>query len=425
VRTNAFACGTAAVLAVAVLFTSGATGDAGAMVAGVSASSIARGTLPLWDTAWTLNLASPSTIGAYLAARRHQGFDVVLCGYGDFGTRNTALGNGHRPFLSTLPSPRDDLVADVLHPNEAGWSYVDATLARVSGLGLILALLPLGNTDTSRYVDALIDQTPGENRAYRYGEWLGRRYRHESHLIWVLGGDVDLSSAVVVALTNRLAAGLQAAGAAQPITFHPGWHSSSAAFQRESWLVFNGIQEHDPGGDIAADLVLSPQKATGVMEEGYEASPYGRGVTAEHILSETWRAYLAGAAYVTYGQARMYQGHNPALTEGIRYSRIARDLVVARGWRDYTPTSDSIISSTGTVMAMRKSNTAAMIYLGHGASVVINMSHFDATGRVHIRRLNPRTGRLTSLGIVAASGARAFTGGTLANAVILLDATAP
>jgi hypothetical protein len=387
-------------------------------------SSIGLGSLPLWDTAWTLNLAQRPTIETYLAARRHQGFDVVLCGFGDFGTRNTPLGDGERPFLANLSTPTDDPAADVLQPNSAAWSYVDATVSQANSDGLIVAFLPLGNTNATRYVAALTDQTPGENRAYRYGQWIGNRYKHATNLIWVLGGDVDISSEVVT-LTNHLAAGLQSTGAAQPITFHPGWHSSSAGFQNQTWLTFNAIQEDNPVPDIAADLALTPRKPTGVMEENYETSPYQRGATADDVLSETWRAYLSGAAYVAYGQARMQQGQNPALTDGIRYSRIARDLVAARGWRSYTPTSDFIATSHGTIAAMRKSDTAAMIYLGKRASVMVSMSHFNATGYVRVQRFDPHTGGLTTLGVFVASGTRSFNGGGLTDAVILLDTVTP
>jgi hypothetical protein len=391
----------------------------------VATSSIGLGSLPLWDTAWTLNLARRPAIETYLAARRHQGFDVVLYGYGDFGTRNTPLGDGERPFLANLSTPRGDPVADVLQPNSAAWSYVDATVSQAKSLGLVVAFLPLGNTNATRYITALSDQSPGENRASRYGQWIGNRYKHATNLIWVLGGDVDISSPEVVTLTNHLAAGLESTGTAQPITFHPGWHSSSAGFQNQTWLAFNAIQEDNPVPDIAADLALTPRKPTGVMEEGYETSPYQHGATADDVLSETWRAYLAGAAYVAYGQARMQQGQNPALTDGIRYSRIARDLVAARGWRSYTPTSDFIASSHGTIAAMRKSDTAAMIYLGRRASVMVSMSHFNATGYLRVQRFDPRTGSLTTLGVFVASAKRSFNGGGLMDTVILLDAVTP
>jgi hypothetical protein len=384
---------------------------------------------PLWDTAWTLNLSPQSTIDSYLQARKSQGFDVVLMGFGYFGTRNTAIGNGESPFLGTVSSD----IADVRKPNEAAWRYVDNTISIARSKGLTVGFLPLGNGGATSYVAALQDRYSGENRAYKYGVWLGKRYKNTPNIIWMLGGDVnpndDLS---IVSFTNNLANGIRSTGDTHPMTYHPSNNiangrrlSSSIWFNNQSWLTYNGIQSTPviDTSSIRYDLSLTPSRQTGIQETRYESSNYGAGASSREILEGTWLTYLNGASYMTYGQAGMYQGQNAASTDGIKYSKIARNELVSRNWLSYIPTRDFISSSDGTTASMRKGNSAAMIYLGSGASVTVKMSSLNAAANVAVQLLDPARGSLSTLGIYAANGTQSFSGGGLNNAVLLFDST--
>lgn len=288
----------------------------------------------LWDTAWALATSPQSVVNTYLAARKAQGFDTVMMGYGGVGTRNRVLGNGQAPFLATIPFPSaGDPVADLTRPNPAGWSYVDSVINKAASLGLWIAFLPLGNGSEYRYVAALRNGSV----AFHYGRWVGNRYKNVARFIWVLGGDVDPTFDGVFNLTNRLAAGLLAAGVRQPITFEGSAdQSSSEVFHRQSWLTFNGIQSEWPYALIPDDLALTPRKPTGVLEMGYEGY-----FTASEIYDATLASYQAGASYVTYGLWDMYNGTNPSLTPGIRAVRDARDRAAALARRRLTQSSNS------------------------------------------------------------------------------------
>lgn len=278
----------------------------------------------LWDTAWTLATSAQSVVDTYLAARKAQGFDTIMMGYGGFGARNKLLGNGQAPFLATIPSPSEsDPVADLSKPNPAAWQYVDYIVNKAASLGLWIALALLGNGSEERYVAALRDGTT----AFQYGLWAGNRYKNVARFVWVLGGDVDPTFDGVFDLTNRLASGLLAAGVNQPITFEPSAdQSSSEVFQAQPWLTFNGIQSAWASSLIPGDLSLRPAKATGVLEQGYEGY-----WTAREIYDATRAAYQAGASYATYGQLGMYNGSNPSLTPGIRAIVNARNCVAEGG----------------------------------------------------------------------------------------------
>ena len=317
---------------------------AGATALGLAALGVAPGLLRpgeaawpsyffannLWDTAWTLATSPQSVVNTYLAARKAQGFDTVMMGYGGFGCRNKPLGNGQAPFLGTFSffnwdTGAYDPVVNLSRPNPAAWHYIDQIITKAASLGLWTAFVPLGNGVADRYVAAL----RSASTAFNYGVFIGNRYKNVARFVWVLGGDVDPTVDGVFDLTNSLASGIRAAGARQPITFEPSAdQSSSEVFQNQPWLTFNGIQSEWASGIVSGDRSLSPVKATGVLEQGYEGY-----WSADEIYNGTFSAFQAGASYVAYGQDGMYNGSNPGLTPGIGASVAARNDAAAQSSR--------------------------------------------------------------------------------------------
>lgn len=402
---------------------------AAVVLEGAFARSASAATLPvLWDTAWILQMSSQSTVDAYLQARASQGFDAIMIGVTNWDTQNTPLGNGSSPFLANYKyvSSASESVADVSKPNAAGFAYIDHIIQQAATDGLDIALLPMTNGQPATYVAALTDAYSGENRAYNYGHWLGERYKGDSNVIWVLGGDVSPAyDSNVLPLTNSLAQGIRAAGATQPITFHAAedWtnhvgKSSSIWFNGQSWLTFNMIQDHYSNLATLVQSDYSLGKPTGLGEGAYEGQ-----ASDSTIRSESYETYLSGGQYYTYGQLNNYQGQNSSETSDIKYCRIAKDLMVSRGWKSYVPDGGAfVVSSSGTAVATVKGHSAAMVYLpGSSASATVKLSILDAQSSVRVQRFNPTDGTTAAVGTYAASGSHTFTTGGLADAVILFD----
>lgn len=385
----------------------------------------------LWDTAWILPLSNQATVDSYIKARASQGFNAIMTGVANWDVQNTPLGNGQTPFLTNYVSvtrtSRGRWVADVSQPNNAGFAYIDHIVQQAEANHVAVALLPMCNGNSDSYVTALRDTYSGENRAYNYGKYLGQRYRNYSNIIWVLGGDVDPgASSSVVPLTRSVAQGIRDSGATQPMTFHPTafsngeGESSSQWFGNDNWLTFNMIQQ--PNTRSISTMVKSDyalRKCTGLGEGSYEGS-----VDADVVRGEAYEDYLSGGSYFTYGQANNYAGQNAQSTPGIDYSRIARNLMVQRGWLNYVPDKGRFVTShIGTVIASVKGNTAAMVYLlGSNTSATVDLSRLSAGSSVRAERFNPVDGAKVSLGSLVSSGTQQFNTGGLADAVILLDA---
>ncbi len=385
----------------------------------------------LWDTAWILPLSDQATVDSYIEARASQGFNAMMVGVASWGLQNTALGNGQTPFLandvSVTRTGTGRWVADVSQPNNAGFAYIDHIVRQAEANNITVGLLPMSNGNTDTYVAAFTDTYSGEKRAYNYGKYVGQRYRNYSNIIWVLGGDVDPgASSTVVPLTRSLARGIRDSGATQAMTFHPTafstgeGESSSQWFKNDRWLTFNMIQQ--PNTRLISSMVRSDyalRKRTGLGEGAYEGS-----VGADVVRSEAYQVYLCGGSYLAYGQANNYAGQNAQDTPGIDYSRIARNLMVQRGWLNYVPDNGRFVTSHGgTVIASVKGNTAAMVYiLGSNSSATLNLSRVNSGSSVHVERFNPGDGTKTSLGSFVPSGTQQFDTGGLPDAVILFDA---
>ena len=153
--------------------------------AGVSDASL-NGPLPiLWDTVWTFPTADRGTINPYLQKRSSQGFDAVMMGIAAWGLRNKPLGNGQSLFNGTVTNG----LGRYHTPERRGFRYIDYIIQKAGSLGLTVALLPVATGGPTEYIESLKGPKSGEDRAYRYGIYVGNRYRNIAHLIWILGGD--------------------------------------------------------------------------------------------------------------------------------------------------------------------------------------------------------------------------------------------
>lgn len=269
----------------------------------------------LGDTAWQLfHRLSREEADLYLRNRAAKGFTVIQAvllaelgglddpnAYGDLALQNR----------------------DPDRPNEAYFRHADWIVKRANELGLAVGLLPTWGS----YWKQGAGQIFNPEKAYRYGLFLGRRYR-EASLIWILGGDQNVETAEERAIIDAMARGLREGdGGAHLITFHPrGPGQSSLALQDAPWLDFHmnqtshGARDHDTGLFIERDLRLQPLRPTLDGEPRYELLPVGFYMANYSRLERfddfdvrqaAYWAILAGACGHTYGHSSVWQMWQP------------------------------------------------------------------------------------------------------------------
>jgi len=287
----------------------------------------------LADTAWELFHRTDRWQAAeYLEKRASQGFTVIQAvALAEVDGLSTPNMYGDLPLVDNDPTkPAVTPGANPQSPQEYDyWDHVDYIVEQANVRGLYVALLPTWGSwlgvkgDDPKIVNA--------SNAQSYGEFLGRRYRHQG-IVWVLGGDRtgDGFEDVWRALAKGIAIGVVGHEDYNAVlmSFHPrGGHSSSTWFHNDPWLSFNMQQtSHGPAATtqgwakIGADYDRQPVKPVVDGEPLYEDHPIGfRGGSRQngfssdaHVRQRAYWHVFAGACGFAYGNHAIWRMYAPA-----------------------------------------------------------------------------------------------------------------
>lgn len=407
----------------------------------------------LGDTAWELfHRLNREEADRYLVNRAERRFTVVQAVVlAELDGLNDPNPNGDRPLIDNDPA----------RPNEAYFAHVDWIVARANALGLYVGMLPTWGDKWNKKWGVGPEIFTPEN-AEAYGAWLGRRYRNAG-VIWILGGDRPVETAVHTDITRAMARGLRRGdGGANLITFHPnGGNGSSGWFHSESWLDFNMRQN----GHVAeftgryestrADYDRTPVKPVLDGEPIYEDHPvafdakkFGHSLASDVRRPLYWNLFT-GAFGHTYGHHSVWQMWSPGRSPvnnplmpwydaidqaGAAQMQHARALLESRPFLTRIPDPGIIV--TGTVptsvpgagryafAATRDSaGSYAMVYAPVGRTFRVKMTVI-AGRQVKAWWFNPRTGGATPIGTYPNTGERDFTppaAGEALDWVLVLD----
>ncbi len=267
----------------------------------------------LADTAWELfHKLTMEEAEAYLTDRAQKGFTVVQAvalAEKDGLRRSNAYGRS--PMKINDSGIYDPELMDT-DGEYSYWDHVDAIVKKAGELGLFIAMLP---TWGDKYVGMSGDGPHifTKEKAYIYGEWLGRRYRAAGNIIWVMGGDRVFSTRQQMEALDAMARGLKAGdGGRYLMTMHPagGQHSADCAHDEE-WLDFNMIQSGHTRSRfnyqmIKKDYKRLPFKPVLDGEPNYEDHPESFSIANGYMddtdarQSAYW-SVLSGACGHTYG----------------------------------------------------------------------------------------------------------------------------
>ncbi|MEJ5310982.1 MAG: glycoside hydrolase family 140 protein [Anaerolineae bacterium] len=406
----------------------------------------------LGDTAWELfHRLTREEAERYFAHRQANRFTVIQAvALAEFDGLNTPNAYGECPLLDNDPT----------RPNEAYFAYVDEVIQMAARHGLYVGLLPTWGDKVSRQWGVGPVVFNPEN-AEVYGRFLGARYREQTNVVWILGGD---RPAVHEAHDYRpiwraMAAGIDA-GMERPSfkTYHPmGGHSTSAWLHDETWLDMHMMQSgHGGGRDVPVwewvmhDYALMPVKPVLDGEPNYEDHPVNpwptwdpkNGYFRDHdVRKQLYRSVFAGACGVTYGHHAVWQFADEkhgainfvefpwtvALDRpGARQVKHLRALMESRPYLNRIPDQAMLLSDPGVgdhhLRATRDSEGRyAFVYLPLPLPVTVNLEVISGA-RVNAWWYAPCTGQATWIGQFAATGAQTFSpAGQHPDWVLVLD----
>ena len=165
--------------------------------------------------------------------------------------------------------------------------------------------------------------------SYKYGCWIGQRFRGKKNIVWMIGGDRSAVygkrdyRSVFRAMAEGIADGVngvnQQDGKADYSTtlmsYHPRkWMpNSSEWFHKDAWLDFNSIQDQ-PRDQITAtrlDYGLEPTKPTWLFEGRYENAVKAEGLYKDwQMRFQSYQTVFAGGLGITYGSMNIYHFGN-------------------------------------------------------------------------------------------------------------------
>ena len=377
----------------------------------------------LGDTAWAMLLRlNREEVNLYLENRARKGFSVIqtviLCS-------DAVAGNAQADSLNAYGhAPLHDCDPD--RPNEAYFAHIDYVVASAAEWGLFLGLLPAWG----HIWRACADGTRGlftPESARRYGLFLGKRYAGKP-VIWILGGDRNITTPEERQIITALALGLREGGRGRHLlTFHPRGPGQSSDWLHEAeWLDFNMIQsshpvcDHDNGLFTEHDYALTPVKPVVDGEPRYEmiqAGFYYKGVAKLQRFDDydarqaAYWSLLAGACGHTYGHHSIWQmwqpGREPIIGACVPWQEaldhlgafqmgLLRRLFESRAWQTLVPARDMVLDGpAGPGAKVRAARAAdgsfAFVYSPRGEPFTVSMNVIHPQ-RVKAYWFDPRYG---------------------------------
>lgn len=431
------------------------------------------GTPFLWvgDTAWGMfQQLTREEIDQYLDNRQKLGFNVIQSvafwyphgGGIEIGPHNAANAYGFRPFTGGEDSPNTSKPLIVAggspeNPNDY-WDHADYIINAVKKRNIYLALLPAWGR---AYITAQMGGTPPEfndAEAKNYGEFLGKRYKNEPNIIWVLGGDAkaqikgfdknnkyqewdkrsvfrSMAEGIGKGVTGQQLAWNQPNAAWKEVflTYHPDgdpFDNSSKWFHEDAWLTVNGVEvwkEVDKVYQVMFEEyhLQKPTKPSLFLEGSYEFGSYRHEcgwVTPVRVRRQIYQTFFAGGAGHTYGAGPIWAmrgtggDYNCGYTwkqalefpAGANFTGLTKKFLLENQWFKWIPEVSIIERGTGeneslkTAVISDSGDFLAVYFSNNSPAKVRNKLKKEASANW----FDPRNGKTESAGKFAANEAR-------------------
>lgn len=396
----------------------------------------------LADTAWTLTQRVKwDDALEYMTRRKAQGFTALQI---------VALDPERDPDMRNPAGEPALHEGDLDRPNEEYWRYLDWIVRTAERQGLYVLLLPAWGQLVvgENWGGQTFPKTVREDNAFRYGEWIGARYRDWDNVIWCLGGDrhpvhggVDYRD-----VWRRMAEGLvkgvtgtscrhdrpDDAWRELVIGYHPCFEMATGEYSTmsywtddEAWLSLLLLQSGHGSGIRSYTVVAKEYARKRTLpvldaEPAYERMPMNWPQPAD--LHDDWivrkRAYwslLAGSCGHSYGHASVWcmiaeKERNEVLdatwfealgSPGSAQMKVLRDLVESTSFNRWVPAQHVVPDHAAACAegcldqhrqaAMDRDGRFAIVYFTNGGRERLDLSAL-ASGPLVAAWFDPRSG---------------------------------
>ncbi|PRY10956.1 collagenase-like protein with putative collagen-binding domain [Pontibacter ummariensis] len=375
----------------------------------------------LGDTAWELlHRLNREETSLYLKDRADKGFTVIQAvALAELDGLNTPNAYGEKPLKNNDPT----------QPNEAYFKHVDYVVKEAEKQGLYIGLLPTwGDKFNKAWGVGPEVFTPAN--AESFGEYLGKRYKKQNNIVWILGGDRWPEDEEDNQIIRAMARGIAKADDKHLITYHPsGGKSATDYFPKDAWLDLDMFQTgHDRDTKDYAFVQNNRQKEpTRPVINGeprYEDHPNQFKPLEKGWMDDTdvrqsaYWTMLTGAAGYTYGSHDIWQmwdinrdpinGARTVWPEAIhlpgsRQAGYMKKLLEAFPWQQMKNDQSVILNDNPEdqghmVGAISDKKDFMMIYTPLGQPIKADLSRLSGK-KAQAFWFNPRDGRSKKIGV--------------------------
>ena len=335
------------------------------------------------DTAWSL-IAQLARGDAekYLQDRYQRGFNTILVNLLEhrFSKRPPADAYGRQPFLTP---------GDFTTPNEDYFAQADWVLRQAAERGILVLLAPAyigyGGGDDGWYSKMAAN---GPDKLRAYGQYLGRRYRGFTNILWVHGGDYNPPRKELV---RAIADGIREFDTRALHTAHCAPETGAIEYWKgEPWLQVNNAYTYQP---VYASAIKQYGRAEQLpfflMESAYENE---HGAAELRIRTQAYHALLSGASGHVYGNNPIWHFDGPGLfpapsswqealaSRGAQSMTHLRTLFASLPWWRLAPdvmgafvTGGAGTGQNRAVAAVTDDRSLALVYLPSSRQVRIHL----------------------------------------------------
>ena len=405
-----------------------------------------------------VQLSSGSDIDAYLSDRASRGFNLLWVALVDNafhepkGTQNDALGEN--------PWGGD---ADFTNEDPSYWAHVDYIIQRAAAYRITVLAGPVfagafgGCPESGGYCPDI--KRASDAVMTDYGVFLGSRYKSYPNIVWLIGGDANISKegSTLYNKLNDLALGIKSADphhlmVVEAVNDKTGGEPSWRYFGRASWLDVNTIYVtcfcRSFKTHTAQVLLQSRSGYSGghapffVVEDWYEgehsSTPVGlRQEAYQAVLNGAYAGGLFGNNAIwsfsatccdTMGRTWQSQLNSPG-TMGREY--LGRLMRSREHWKMVPDLSHQVVTagyglrSTLTTTSRTSDGQTIIAYIPNGSrtTLTVDMSKVTSvSGQANCWWFNPRDGSTTAIGTYANTRSRKFTPPDPNDWVLVIDA---
>lgn len=297
--------------------------------------------------------------------------------------------------------------------NEAYWNFIDYVVDQCLSRGILIFCTPAYWGITSASEEGWDTEVLAESDAnlQSYGAFLANRYKSRGNIIWVRGGDQNMSLSDRTK-QNNIFTGIAANDPNALITAHATTGYSSRDVWPTAELKLDLLYRWEAYGQFAYEAAKASYDRSPVMPALFFEGQFEGSADAAQIRRQSWQAVLSGSCGHVYGHSVIWHMSTDAWdptpwstqlnSTGRTQMQYVGALMTAYAWWKLVPKDDTSVvsSSLGTYSArvcpaVANDGTFAMVWVPSSQTVTVVLSALSVSP-LRVRLYDPTNGSFTT-----------------------------